>query len=302
MHRKFAAWLSGNAWRAALFAALFGILSPQGMSPVAVLAGAVPALIGLRVGVNAGVNAAVGGTAAVAALMIGAGQSWPITLGSALGLFWIPLGLAMLLRRSGSLNLVFQLAVLGALGVVGVIYAGMDDAAGQWRALLDDAGQAMVDAGLIDDRRTVVDSLVSSNWGTYVTLWLLTIVCAVFVGRWWQSLLEAPGAFGGEYRQLRFGKVLGIVAVAVMMIGLAGPKFGMSVPVVEAWMWVVIAGLAFQGLAAAHKLKAAGIIGRAWLTAIYVLLVVPVSTQLIVTLLAGWGLADNWRRVPARGA
>ena len=35
---------------------------------------------------------------------------------------------------------------------------------------------------------------------------------------------------------------------------------------------------------------------RGWLAVIYVLLFVPLSAFLMVTFLAGWGFADNWRR------
>jgi hypothetical protein len=144
--------------------------------------------------------------------------------------------------------------------------------------------------------------LAATNWGTYVALWLVTILGALFVGRWWHTLLAAPGVFGQEYRQLRLGKLLGVVAFAVIVGGFTLGKLGIEWPVVDAWLWIAVAGLAFQGLAAAHKLKANGLIGRGWLIAIYVLLIVPLSTMLMIVLLAGWGLADNWQRSRAHDA
>jgi hypothetical protein len=115
-------------------------------------------------------------------------------------------------------------------------------------------------------------------------------------------LLDAPGGFGQEYRQLRLGKLLGIVALAVVVCGFTLSKFGIELPVVDAWMWIAVTGLAFQGLAAAHNLKANGLIGRGWLIATYVLLIVPLTTMLVIVLLAGWGLADNWQRSRSRDA
>jgi hypothetical protein len=61
-------------------------------------------------------------------------------------------------------------------------------------------------------------------------------------------------------------------------------------------MLVSIAALMIQGLAAAHRLKARRGFGRGWLIATYLLLLVPITSPLVMLLLAGWGVADNWRR------
>ena len=56
--------------------------------------------------------------------------------------------------------------------------------------------------------------------------------------------------------------------------------------------------LMIVGLAAAHRYKAAGRLGGAWLVVIYVLLVLV--APVMVAALAGWGFVDNWLR--SRGA
>jgi len=61
--------------------------------------------------------------------------------------------------------------------------------------------------------------------------------------------------------------------------------------------WVAVMGLALQGLATAHRRKAEGQLQRGWLVAIYVMLIVPLFSFVTVALLAGWGLADFWRRM-----
>ena len=307
MHRKFAAWLSDTPWRAAMVAAIFGVLSPRGVSPLAVLAGAVPVLMVLRVDVTTGIRTAIAGSVAAIATLLTtsesiSGQSLLSALGFAAGLFWAPLGLGVLLRRTESLNLSFQLAILGAGILLALLYVGLDDPVAQWQRLLQESAKAMTDAGLIDDQQAVIDSLAASNWGTYVAVMVLTILGALFVGRWWHSQLAAPGAFGLEYQQLHLGKVLGIVSVLIVVGGFAFGALGVTLPVVDAWMWIAVTGLAFQGLAVAHRFKASNVIGRGWLTAIYVCLIVPISTMLMIVLLAGWGLVDNWQRTRARGA
>ena len=58
-----------------------------------------------------------------------------------------------------------------------------------------------------------------------------------------------------------------------------------------------MSALAYQGLAAAHRRKAAKQLGQGGLVAIYVFLIVPLSAFVMVTLLAAWGVADNWRQL-----
>jgi MFS family permease len=302
MHRKFAAWLSDRPGRAALFAAIFGALSLFGIVPFLVAAGAVPVLVALRIDVRAGVQAAMGGSAAVIAVWLAADQSVLSAVGFAAGLFWVPLALAVLLRRTGSLNLCFQLVVLGAGILLALLYLGFDNPVAHWQQLLQEITKTMMDMELITDQQVAIDSLATSIWGVLVTVWVLMILGALLLGRWWQLQIDTPGAFGLEYRQLQFGKVLGVLALLAVIGGFTLTKFGFKAPVVDAWMLVAMTGLALQGLAAAHKFKARGLIGRGWLTAIYLLLIVPLSTMLMIVLLAGWGLADNWQRSRARGA
>lgn len=302
MHRKFAAWLSDKPWRAALFAAMFGVLSLFGLVPFLIAAGAVPVLMVLRVHVAAGVQTAFAGSAAVIALLLASGQSLVSAAGFASGLFWVPLALGVLLRRSESLNLSFQLVILGAGILLALLYLGLDNPVAQWQQLLQEIAKVMLDLGLIVDRQVAIDSLTASIWGVFISGWVLTILGALFVGRWWQSQLQTPGSFGAEYQQLRLGKALGTVALLVVVGGFVAGKLGVALPVVDAWMLIAMMGLAFQGLAAAHKFKASGRMGRGWLTAIYVLLIVPLSTMLMIVLLAGLGLADNWQRMRARNA
>jgi hypothetical protein len=302
MHRKFAAWLSDKPWRAALFAAIFGALSIFGIVPFLLAAGAVPVLMALRVSTTTGVQTAFAGSVAIVACWSMSDQSLLGAVGLATVLFWAPLALAMLLRRTESLNLCFQLVVLGAGILVTLLYFGLDSPVEQWQQRLQEVTNTMMDMGLIADQKVAIDSLATSLWGVLVTICLLMILGALFVGRWWQSQIDVPGAFGLEYQQLRLGKVLGTIALLVVIVGFAMSNLEKRVPVVDAWMLIAMIGLAFQGLSAAHRMKASGLIGRGWLTAIYVLLILPFSNLLIVVLLAGWGLADNWRRTRVRGA
>ncbi len=296
MHRAFAGWLIGKPWRAFLLTAIFGVLSPQGLSPLSVVAGAIPVLLLLSRDARFGLQAALGGSVAVSAVLLASRQSVLESLASVALLFLAPIGLAMLLQRTGSLRWCFQIAVLAAGLLLVGIYVGVDAPVALWRQLLLAAVQEVTQSGLIADDQTVLQSLAHTNWGTYVALWLVTVFGALSLGSWWQSLIKSPGAFGREFQQLRLGAVLGLLSVLSVCAAFAFDKLNVDAPLVDALVWVATVALACQGLSAVHRLKASGRVGRGWLTATYVLLILPLTMLFVVMLLAGWGVADNWRR------
>lgn len=293
MQRAFAAWISEQAWRAAIVAACLGVLSPQGVTPFAVLAAAVPTLIALQGNTRQALGIALAGAAAVTTSLLLGGYAWYLAGCFAIAVFLVPFALGVVLQRTGSLPLAFQLTVLLAFAVLGGIYLWLEQPANVWEKLLGQAGEALQQAGVEFDPSLMM-ALARTMWGTYLALWLLSTLCALFVARWWQALLVSPGSFGAEFRELRLGKVLGLISIAVIAAAaLADVGFW------DALAWSAMTALAFQGLAAAHRQKATGHLKRGWLVAIYVFLIMPLFSFITVSLLAGWGLADNWRRLRA---
>lgn len=293
MQRAFAAWISEQPWRAAIVAACLGVLSPQGVTPFAVLAAAVPTLIALQGNTRQALGIVLAGAAAVTTSLLLGGYAWYLAGCFAIAVFLVPFVLGVVLQRTGSLPLAFQLAVLLAFAVLGGIYLWLDQPASVWEKLLAQAGEALQQAGVEFDP-SLMTALARTMWGTYLALWLLSTLCALFVARWWQALLVSPGSFGAEFRELRLGKVLGLISIAVIVAAaLADVGFW------DALAWSAVTALAFQGLAAAHRQKATGRLKRGWLVAIYVFLIMPLFSFITVSLLAGWGLADNWRRLRA---
>lgn len=272
-------------------AACFGLFSPQGLTPFAIAAGAVPVFIALRTDGRQAVGVAAAGVAAVLTSLILSGQNIWLAICFAVGIFAVPLSLGLVLKRSGSLPLVFQLSVLAAFAVLAGIYGVLDRPAAVWEQLLNEAAQALQQAGLEIDSN-LMSTLARSMWGTYLALWLLSTLCAVFLADWWQALLVAPGRFGVEFRELRLGKALGLVSIATVLAA-----FFVERDFVDSLAWLAVTALAFQGLAAAHRQKASGRMKRSWLVAIYVFLIMPFFSFIAVSVLAGWGLADNWRRL-----
>lgn len=296
MHRALAAWLTERPWRAAFASIVCGVLAPQMLAPFGVLAAAVPALIALRFGAGPGFAAAAPGAVAAAAAWWAMAPSVWLLVGVVV-FFAAPVLLGTLLRSSGSLNLCFQAAVLGAAALLTVIFIGLSDPTGVWVALLRQLLDAMAQAGLVieGDRDVLIAVWARTMWGAVAALALAAIFGGVLLARWWESLLASPGRFGEEYRRLRLGRVLGAAVTALFVAAFLSDSGWLA-----SLVWVAFTALAFQGLAAAHRLKAAGRLNRGWLAAIYVLLIVPLSMSVTVFILALWGFADNWLRPRAR--
>lgn len=291
MHRSLAAWFTGHPWRAAVVAACFGVMSLQGAVVFVVLASAVPVLVMLERGTQAAINVMLSAAAAVIGTLLWLQQPLWFVVGYAVLVFGLPLLLGGLLRRYGSLNLIFQLTLVISLLGLGLVFTVLSAPTQIWVQLLNQAFAALSKAGLEMDA-SLVERLAQSMWGAFVAVLVLVNLSAVLLARWWQSLLHEPGAFGREFRELRSGMVVGGLLVFLTM----GSLF-----IDSAWLnsmaWVAMMGLALQGLAAAHRRKAEGQMQRGWLVAIYVMLIVPLFSFITVALLAGLGLVDFWRRM-----
>lgn len=293
MHRAIAVWLTGHPWRAAIASAISGLLSLQMPLPFLIVAGAIAVLVALRFDLRYAVTMAVAAAAAAVGAMLSVLQPsvWMTTAVAVL--FFGPVLLGWLLRRSGSLNLVFQVTMLGMAVLVLIVFASLSDPVGIWREQIEAVWASMANAGLHieGDRDLIIAAWSRTMWGALAALSLATVFGAVLLGRWWQSLLDTPGSFGIEYRQLRLGRVLGIATTVLFLVALLSDS-----ALVASLAWVAFAALAFQGLAAAHRSKAVGRLDRGWLVAIYVLLIVLPVTSIVVFVLAIWGFADNWLR------
>jgi len=260
---------------------------------------AIPVLSALRFDARNGLIVAAIGTGAATYITYSLASS--VMAGTFIGIaltFFGPLALGVLLKRTGSLNLCFQVAVLAIGVLLAIVHAALPDPVGFWKPLLLQMLDSMQQAGikLEGDRNALVDGWAPAMWGALGGLTLATLFGSMLLGRWWDSLVRAPGAFGAEYRNLRLGVALGVVVTVVFVLAIVTNR-----PLISALAWVAFVALAFQGLAAAHRMRASGRLNRGWLAAIYLLLIVPLSSMLTMFVLASWGFADNWLR-PRRPA
>lgn len=299
VQRGIAAWLVARPWRAAVGSAALGALSPQIFSPFAVVAGAIPVLVDLRQGF--GISLGVAAIGAAVAFFVLNSLDMPLlgALASVAVLFFAPTLLAEMLRRTGSLNLCFQVSVLVLALCVILVHTVMQDPVGFWVEPITTIIDSLVRAGvqMRQDSETVVAALSRVMWGLLASVTLISVLSSLFLGRWWQSQLEAPGSFGPEYQQLRVGLVLGVAAIALITASL-----WIESALLHGLVWVMATALFLQGLAAAHRSKARGRLSRGWLIALYVACMLPVSSLITVPLVVAWGFADNWVRTRPQSA
>ena len=281
--------------QAALVAAVFAILSLlfplTGMLSSATLALATlrqGPVEGLLVGLFAGLAS---GLFAFAAL----GSPMP-ALGFALAL-WLPVwALAVLLRNSGSPALTVTTAGLMGLAILIGLKVGVADPAAYWAELMEPVRQGLIEGGILTDAQgqALIQEVARWMTGAFAATFYFQALLALFLGRWWQSLLYNPGGFGAEFRDLRLGKGLGVLGLALMAFILVKGENQWA-----ADLLILITPLfLLQGLALIHWLVKAMQANRGWLIGLYALFLLALPHAQVLT--AGLGLADIWVNVRAK--
>ena len=250
------------------------------------------ALVTLRLGwretlvVTGGALLATSAVAGIALGDPGVGASFALVV-------WLPIiVLSLVLRQTMSLPITLAVAAtLGALGVLAV-YAGVDDPAGWWREsvikviqtqILDSAG---LDTEQAEVWRVALDQMANVMTGIVVAWFVLSSVLSLLLARWWQAMLYNPGGFRKEFYQLRLGKTMAMIALALMLVSLL--PLDKVAAVSKDIVIVLVLLYMLQGLAVVHASVAARHVGIGWLVALYfVLLVVPMVVAIA-------GLLDTW--------
>jgi hypothetical protein len=275
-------------------AALVAMVLP----PIGIISGATPALVTLRRGGLAGlqvVSVALIGTGVLAYLLLN--SPW-VGLGIA-AIQWLPLVLlALILRQTVSLPLAVLAA--GGLGMVGlgVLYLVVPEPDAMWRSVLDQLFRPKLEGASTELSQTQIEALldqVARMMSAVLAASLsVSMVLSLLLARWWQALLDNPGGFGREFRALRLGRSVSLIALVVFV----AVAFAQA-PLLLGLAAVLGGILIFQGLAVVHGLVAVRRLNVGWLIAVYVLLfLVPQSLVLLVVL----GLVDNWLDLRARAA
>jgi hypothetical protein len=123
--------------------------------------------------------------------------------------------------------------------------------------------------------------------------WLIgfTAVSALFVSRWWQSLLFNPGGFQKEFHAFRLNQPVAVVLIAIVIAGVAMPL------AYRPWVELASLPLLIAGVAVVHSSVKLMNMGVHWLGLMYfgLLFIGPTGTVLI-----GLGLIDSMLNLRSR--
>jgi len=199
-------------------------------------------------------------------------------------------GLASVLRYSANWAYVLVASIMLAVVSMPILASYLQDV----MATFAEAGiQLKAQQQLSED--VDPDLLLTLMEGVLGAVHMAIILACVVLARWWQAVLYNPGGFQSEFHQLRLPVWLtGTLALAV---------FGLSnVTDMTQWLFVLAIPLLFAGLALVHGLVAQLNLGRAWLMATYLGLLL--SSTLVFTLLALLAVLDSLfklrQRLPIR--
>lgn len=293
MH-KLIGWIASYRHRTAIVAAAlaglpFLMMFSAGLIVMTVLRG------GLRDGLLV-----TGGATLVIAVVQGITQGpMQLALMNAL-IVWLPaVGLAVLLLRTRSLSLCLQLVTVLGMAAVGVFWLATGDPASWWQPIIAETYvPIMLELNPALDGDLLAQSLARLMTGAVVAGLLMTLFIGLLAGRWLQAVLDRPGAFAEEFRLLKQGRVVGILAALVFVA--AGI---LAYPILQNLVMVLVAAFLLQGLALAHWLVKSRSMSGGWLVGLYTILVVAVPWSLVFV--AASGFMDNWleiRKADAREA
>ena len=281
--------------QAALVASATAVLSLV-VPLVGLISSAVVALVTMRQGPTEGLIVGLfaglaSGLFAYAAL----GSPLP-AVGFALAL-WLPVWvLGLVLRNTRSLALTVQLASLIGLVIVLGLRLWVGDPVLYWAETLEPIRESLVQGEVIEAEASHALVAEIARWmtGAFAATFYFQALLALFLGRWWQSLLYNPGGFGEELRALRLSKGIALLGLALLLLLAVGVESRAAVELL-----LLLTPLLFlQGLAVAHWLVHALKLARGWLIGFYALLVLAMPHAEI--LVAGLGLADILMDVRAR--
>lgn len=281
--------------QAALVSAVFAVLSL--LFPLAgMLSSATVALVALRQGPVEGLIVGLFAGLASGLFAFAALGSPAPALGFALAL-WLPVWvLALVLRNTRSQPLTVSLASIMGLMIILALRLGVGDPGAFWSELMEPVRQGLVESGLVTEAggKDLIAEVARWMTGAFAATFYFQALLALFLGRWWQSLLYNPGGFGAEFRELRLSRGLGILSLLLMAWLLVDENNQWAADL----LLLVTPMLLLQGLALIHWLVRTMQASRGWLIGVYALYLLAMPHAQVLT--AGLGLADIWVDVRSR--
>jgi hypothetical protein len=268
------------------------------LPPFGFVAAGVIGLVTLKFGVADGALILAASLAVSAGVMLIAFQSADPAILFALTMGLPVFLLAMVLRYTASQGV--TLASAGVLGCVGIgaVHLLTADPVVWWRGLLEtlvvermQRGRAPLDAATSESLRELVDVVAPLMSGAPAGI-AIGAILLLFLARWGQALLENPGGFGKEFRALKLDRRVAYVGIGIGVGAIFIENFAHGL--LPAMFNMVIALYVVQGAAIAHAVVNRQRAARGWLVTMYLLLVMPITSALMLILLSVMGFSDTW--------
>ena len=289
-----ASFIMAGRWQAIAFTGLFALLSLL-MPPFAFFSSAAVALITLREGVQQAliVTLAASLMLALATLIL------PVDAFSGFisGLQqWLPMILlATLLARSGSWTYTLQILLLIVAGGLLVFHLSVSDPQQFWQPLVEPLVTGILQTQTNELGHSVKITEIVARLSTWASVIIaiglsMTWIISLFIARYWQSLLYHPGGFGEEFRELQMGKITALSLLGIVLLYLISDQ--------QLFADLALLGMTFfvfHGLGLMHGLVKKMQMSKAWLIALYVLLL-PLfpSSIIMLILLVSFGIIDSF--------
>lgn len=268
------------------------------VTPLSLLSAAVVVLATLRNGAREGLVVALSATL----VMVGLGGllfQMPVALALMGVMLWLPAwGLASVLGQSGSLAKALEATAFGGMLLVAAQYLVLPDPTAFWGEMLNEFLLGRFDPAQIpvEDQKKLIDYMAGWMPGGVAASWMFGASLSLVLGRWAEAVLAKPGAFGEEFRGLRFSKAW-LIAVPALLIGsLLGAD---DQPSILGQLYLVGMMLfVLQGLSVAHGMLQRFEASTGWLFGLYFVLLVGAPHS--VTAVAAAGYADGWLNFRAK--
>jgi hypothetical protein len=196
-----------------------------------------------------------------------------------------------LLRWARNLVLAFQATVLAGFAA-GVVLTVLPAPRGLFEPSIAAFVSWLVAGGATEEQVALLREVLPQGLLNVIVHSLLLL--PVLLAYWWLTLAEDRPTFASEFRALRLGRALGVVATAVFLASLV-----VAAGLVQNLAVLVLMAFLLQGLAVLHALFAARRWHGGWLAPVYALFVTPFLPFMVLGV-GAIGLVDNWLNLRAR--
>lgn len=281
-----AAWLVARPYNAILALAIT-MLAPG----LATLSGAILLFLVIRQDLRSAVLAAAVATALILIVDLLVGAS-PVQRLIGLVSFWLPIvALAQVLRRTRSLTLTLQLAVVVVMLGCIAFFVITSDPAVFWSDFIE-ATPVLQEFRLVEWKQAIQASdaqFAGLMTALFAIGYWFGLVIVVLLGYWLvQQAPEKSGVFG-RFCDLNFGRVIALLLAVTSVVG-----FVLSAVWIQSIAMLLFAVFWLQGAAIVHWLHASGIVPLFVVFAAYILTIA--LAEFVIPALAILGYTDAWFR------